>query len=45
MSFPEIGLADALTHALEIENKKTDEFSRPGKLKFRKKFWMSFPGF
>jgi len=26
MSFPEIGLADALTHALEIENKKRTSF-------------------
>ena len=46
MSYPEIGAA----HAPEI-GKKLDEFSRnrsaprPRKLKFRKKFWMSFPGF
>ena len=48
MNFPEIGPA----HAPEIEfsKKKLDEFSRnlsvlhPGKLKFRKNFWMTFPG-
>ena len=48
MSFPEIGPANAP----EIESSdKLDEFSRnlsvsyPGKLKFREKFRMSFPGF
>ena len=44
MSFPEIGPA----HATEIENsEKLAKFFRnlPGKLKFRKNFCMSFPGF
>ena len=50
MNFPEIGPA----HAPEIDISKytvyyiLDEFirnSHPGKLKFQKNFWMSFPGF
>ena len=47
MNFPEIGPAHATE--IEISKKILDQFpsnpsmSQPGKLKFRKKFWMSFP--
>ena len=49
MNFPEIGPAQ--TPKVEISKKILDEFSgnlfvsHPGKLKFRKNFWMSFQGF
>ena len=49
MNFSEIGPAH--TPEIEISKKYWTSFAeiglyqRPGKLKFREKFWMSFPGY
>ena len=49
MDFPELGQANA--PGIEISNEILDKFSKnqsvsqPGKLIFRKNFWMCFPGF